>query len=145
MKLPIFTDGCALPIAHQLIQILNDELRKAHPTPTTSDTVEAITFNFRDPDYSPERGGYHPVELRISRENTGFQLDYITDFSYVGTGWNTELAKEIDFDLQAGICEVRYCKPISITEAKDLFEMFQANFLSYYQMDIFTVDVTVED
>lgn len=145
MTLPILTDGCVLPVAHQLIQILNDEFQKAHPTRTSSDDVDAITFNFRDSDYSPESGGYHPVEIRISRANSGFQLDYITDFSYVGAGWDTELAKEIDFDLIAGICEVRFYHPVAIAEAKDLFEMFQMNFLAYYQMDVFIVKVTVED
>lgn len=144
MKLSILTDGCVLPVALQLIQILDDEFQKAQPTRTSSDNLEAITFNFRDPDYSPESGGYHPVEIRISRVKSGFQVDYITDFSYVGSGWDTELAKEIDFDLLAGICEMRYCKPMTIAEAKDLFDMFQTNFLSYYQMNIFTVEVTAE-
>lgn len=33
------------------------ENRKQLPT--------AITLNFRDPDYSPETGGFHPVEVRL--------------------------------------------------------------------------------
>jgi hypothetical protein len=42
-----------------------------------------ITVNFRDPTYSAEFGGYHPVEIRISAKG---EIEYITDFAYVGLG-----------------------------------------------------------
>jgi hypothetical protein len=71
------------------------------------------------------------------------KLHCITDFSYVGVGWMAELAKEIDFDFQAGICEVRYCPPIPIANAIDLFNIFQSNFLTYYEMDVFTTEITL--
>jgi len=28
----------------------------------------ALTLNFRDPDYSPEAGGYRPVEIRLEKQ-----------------------------------------------------------------------------
>lgn len=145
MKLPLLTDGCALPVSYQLIEILESELQKANKSQHTLDNIDAITFNFRDPEYSPESGGYHPVEIRLSQDSGDFQLDYITDFSYVGSGWDTELAKEIDFDLLAGVCEVRHFKAIAIESAVELFSLFQDNFLSYFQMDVFSVEVTVQD
>jgi hypothetical protein len=141
----MLADGCVMPISNQLIQILNTELKKAYPTLQYFSSLIAITFNFQDPDYSAELGGYHPVEIRLTNNTSGFKLDYITDFSYVGTGWDRELAKEIDFDLQAGICEIRFCKPIPIAEAGDLFNMFQENFLAYYQMDIFTTTIALDN
>lgn len=144
MKL-IMLAGCVLPISNQLIQILNTELKNTYPTLQDFSSLIAITFNFQDPDYSAELGGYHPVEIRLTHDASRFKLDYITDFSYVGTGWNRELAKEIDFDLQAGICEMRFCKPIPVAEAGDLFNMFQENFLAYYQMDIFTTTITLDN
>ena len=144
MKLPILTDGCVLPVSDQIIQVLSNELFTAHPSVNPMLDLTAITFNFRDPNYSAEQGGYHPVEIRISRCSSGFQLDYITDFSYVGSGWASELAKEIDFDFQSKICEMRYCRPVPISGADDLFRMFQDNFLAYYKMDIFTVELTLE-
>ncbi|MCP4595423.1 DUF2787 family protein [Neptuniibacter sp.] len=144
MKLPILTDGLVLPVSHQLIELLNDELDKVYPTLDPLSGTETIVFNFRDPDYSAELGGYHPVEIGLSRHQSGFELDYLTDFSFVGSGWDTELAKEIDFDVHADICTVRYAKPVSLIEAKELFNIFQENFISYYHLNVFNVEVTAE-
>lgn len=144
MKLPILTDGLVLPVSHQLIELLNDELGKAHPGLDPVSDTTSIVFNFRDPDYSSELGGYHPVEIGLSRHQSGFELDYLTDFSFVGSGWNSELAKEIDFDIHADICEVRYARPVTLIEAEELFSIFQENFISYYHLSVFNVEVTVE-
>jgi hypothetical protein len=141
----MLADGCVLPISKQLVQILDKELQNAYPTLEETQFLGSMTFNFQDPDYCAEQGGYHPVEIRISNGIKGFTLDYITDFSYVGSGWCRELAKELDFDLQAGICEARFCGVIPVTEASELFSLFQENFLSYYQMDIFTTKVTLDN
>ena len=143
MKLPILTEGCVLPVSDQIIQILSSELFAAHPSINPTLNLTAITFNFSDPGYSAELGGYHPVEIRISRYSSGFQFDYITDFSYVGSGYSSELAKEIDFDFQSNVCEMHHCRPIPISVAGDLFRMFQGTFLAYYKMEIFTVDLTL--
>ena len=144
MKLPIMTDGCVLSVSDQLMTILSSELLAAHPSINPTLDLTAITFNFRDPTYSAELGGYHPVEIRISRCSSGFQLDYITDFSFVGSGFSSELAKDIDFDFESGTSEMRYCRPIPISGADDLFRMFQDNFLAYYKMEVFTVELTLE-
>jgi hypothetical protein len=144
MHIPINVDGCELPISNQLIQILSDELMKHHPNLEQFTDAEAITYNFRDPDYAADQGGYHPVEIRISRTDRVFHLNYLTDFSYVGSGWDTELAKEIDFDLVHGCCEIRYCKPITIVQSADIYEMYQENFISYYNMDVYDVEVALE-
>ena len=117
---------------------------KHYPNLEQFTDAEVITFNFRDPDYSADRGGYHPVEIRISRTGMIFQLDYVTDFSYVGSGWATELAKEIDFDLENDSCDIRYCKPLPIQQSTDIYKMYQENFISYYLMNAFTIEVTVE-
>ncbi len=144
MKLPILTDGLVLPVSHQLIELLNDELDKAHPSLDPVSDITSVVFNFRDPNYSPELGGYHPVEIGLSRHKAGFEFDYLTDFSYVGTGWATELAKEIDFDIHSDLCEVRYGKSVALVKAKDLFSLFQENFFAYYQMCVFSVQITLE-
>lgn len=34
----------------------------------------AVTINFRDPDYSPQTGGFHPVEIRLEKGADQWQL-----------------------------------------------------------------------
>lgn len=34
--------------------------------------AKAVTLNFRDPDYSPEAGGFHTVEVRIEKQATSW-------------------------------------------------------------------------
>lgn len=99
-----------------------------------------ITINFRDPKYSADRGGYHPVEIRISNG----QIEYITDFCYVGLGQDAELVKEIDFDFSARVFGHLYSPDKPIAEGSDLFEIWQANFLAYIDMNIFTITLTTD-
>jgi hypothetical protein len=47
-------------------------------------SVRAVVINFRDPDYSAESGGFHPVEMRFIRQDNEWYFDYVTDFSYMG-------------------------------------------------------------
>ena len=145
MKLPILADSCVLPVSDQLIQMLGSELFTAHPSVNPLQDLAAITFNFRDPDYSAETGGYHPVEIRISRRDSSFIFEYFTDFSYVGSGWDVELAKELDFDCQYGLLEMRYGKPTPLALVGEFYRMFEDNFLSYYQLDVFHVEITLEE
>lgn len=59
-------------------------------------SVRAVVINFRDPDYSAESGGFHPVEMRFIRRDNEWYFDYVTDFSYMGRVY-PELEKEMDF------------------------------------------------
>lgn len=145
MKLPILAGSCVLPVSEQLIQMLGRELFTAHPSVNPLQELAAITFNFRDPSYSAGTGGYHPVEIRISRRDSSFIFDYFTDFSYVGTGWDVELAKELDFDCQYGCLEMRYGKRTPLALVGEFYQMFEDNFLSYYQLDVFHVEITLEE
>ena len=54
-------NGYPLSISNLLILILNKELDLHSEVDTSSGCV----FNFRDPGYSAESGGYHPVEIRL--------------------------------------------------------------------------------
>ena len=144
MKIPIDTEGFLLPVSDRLIEVLDHELAKHLPDLECATDLSSITYNFRDPDYSSNLGGYHPVEIGLSRTGLLFDFDYITDFSYVGSGWDTELAKEVDFDFQADICEIRYMKPMPLKEAKEFFEMFQSNLLSYLEMGVFNIEVMAD-
>ena len=35
--------------------------------------AKVVTLNFRDPDYSPEAGGFHPVEVRLEKQSPYLQ------------------------------------------------------------------------
>ena len=99
-----------------------------------------ITINFRDPKYSADTGGYHPVEIRI----TNGQIEYITDFCYVGLGQDAELVKEIDFDFANHVFGQIYSPDRPIAKGSDLFQIWQANFLAYIDMQIFTITITTD-
>ena len=88
-----------LPVSRQLAVCLTDLLNGHHPA---WPQARAVTMNFRDPDYGPESGGFHPVEIRLQRQGNLWSLVYITDFSYVGMGDYAGIGKEVDFDFSPG-------------------------------------------
>lgn len=101
----------------------------------------SLVFNFRDPDYGPVRGGFHPVEIRLLKRKDRWQFDYVTDFSYQGPEEMSELVKEIDFNfLSEEYYLLRYGQ-MGPASAKELYTMWESNFVSYYQMGVFTVSV----
>jgi len=125
--------GYPIAISNKLITILNKEIQLHSKVDISSGCI----FNFRDPDYSAERGGYHPVEICID-ENGCFK--YLTDFTYVGDGHYAELVKELDFDLSHGLFQ-QMGREYPIAQGKGLFRMWQSNFCAYYQNKVFTVTV----
>lgn len=95
----------------------------------------AITINFRDPNYSAESGGFHPVEVRLEKEMNAehgeqWRLCYITDFSYVGIGYMAELTKELDFDFDSGIFQ-HLMGITPLEQARESYQVWENNFLVY--------------
>ena len=141
MIIPFFRDGFALPVDHALLVLLNQEVAK---TELNIERLTQLTFNFRNPGYSAEQGGVHPVEIRLIRGLDGWLFDYVTDFSYQGLGQDAELCKELDFNLS---CDEHYLQgwgPLPGVEARELFALWQSNFISYAQLGYFTVTVSGE-
>ncbi|MEG6445753.1 DUF2787 family protein [Enterobacter roggenkampii] len=108
------------------------------------DTRQSVVLNFRDPDYSPENGGWHPVEIRLIRsEQPGvWQLDYLTDFSWQGNVW-PELAKE--FDISWSQRYAWHCLAGELTHNRELNEfwtLWQDNFVAYCAMNVFAITVS---
>ena len=139
MTIPFFRDGFALPVAQALLALLNQEVAN---TGLDQERLTQLTFNFRSPGYSAETGGVHPVELRLIRGLHGWVFDYITDFSYQGLGQDAELCKELDFNLS---CDEHYLQgwgPLPCVEARELFALWQSNFIAYGQLGYFTVIVS---
>ncbi|EDM26141.1 hypothetical protein LNTAR_16378 [Lentisphaera araneosa HTCC2155] len=97
----------------------------------------AFTLNFRDPSYSADSGGFHTVELRVNEQEL---IQYITDFAYVGHGPYAELVKEIDFGFQ----HKRFThigRNYPIAHGAELFKIWQKNFVAYYNMGIYDLEV----
>ena len=99
---------------------------------------DGVILNFRNPDYSPETGGYHPVEVMISDNG---RIEYITDFSYAGSPPFAELVKEIDFDFSAGLFG-HMGRDYPVHHGRGLFRTWQSNFCSYARSGIFQVTVS---
>lgn len=145
-------DKCTLVLYPAFIDILDAVLKAAQTgasnsinidtdlesEPTLEENPSGFIINFRSPDYSAETGGYHPVEVMIS--NAGV-IAYVTDFAYVGSPPYAELAKELDFDFTYGLFGHRGID-YPLQEGQALFNVFQRNFVSYYQSGVFTVSVS---
>lgn len=94
-------------------------------------------IHFRDPDFSAESGGYHPVEIALSEVG---HVQYISNFAYVGVGYQAELVKELDFNFACGLFLHRGREyPISL--CAELFTIWQSNFCAYYLFKVFNVTV----
>ena len=92
-------DGISLPVSQALLILLSQE---AERTDLDLSRCTQLTFNFRNPGYSAEQGGVHPVEIRLVRGLDDWLFDYVTDFSYQGLGQDAELCKELDFNFLDG-------------------------------------------
>ncbi len=138
MTIPFNRDGISLPVCQSLLTLLNQE---AERTELDLGRCTQLTFNFRNPGYSAEQGGVHPVAIRLVRGLDDWLFDYVTDFSYQGLGQDAELCKELDFNFLDGEHFMQGWGPLRLTEARELFELWRRNFIAYYRLECFTVSV----
>lgn len=129
-----------IPIKHTDLALPVSAMFALHLMALASDYLEheSITINFRDPKYSPENGGFHPVEIRLEKDKMEGQTDcwricYITDFAYVGYGQNSELVKELDFDFDCGLFQTLF-GTFAIEGALDMYQIWEGNFIHYWQV-----------
>jgi hypothetical protein len=139
MKLTFDQSQC-FRVPAKLYSILNTELAKQTDPDSSS---LGITFNFRDINYSADSGGYHPLEARVIKHNNLWQFEYITDFCFVGFPY-PELAKDIDVCFQSKQVYTQFGIGMSKQEADEFLSMFLNNFISYVEMDVFTVKITFD-
>ena len=121
-----------LTISDLLVTIIQYEVDRSE-----IDVSSGIVLSFKDPDYSAEEGGYHPVEIAMHNDGC---LMYITDFSYVGIPPYAELAKELDFDFEYGALQ-QFGREYPLEQAAEIFAMWQTNFVSYHGMGVYHVTV----
>ncbi len=139
--MPINLDLNNMPfeLSEGFLALLNREIEQLA---SLSGGENEIVFSFRDIHYSAETGGYHPVEIRWVKEQGFWCFDYITDFSFVGSGHDAELTKEIDFDFTQGSGFHLYTGEHALRSLDDLFEIWQANFVDYYHSGVFQTKVS---
>jgi len=122
-----------IKISSRLFVVLKQAIKRQ----VVDGEISQITFNYRDSSYSSEAGGYHPVEIALHKEQKSdrWSLLYITDFSYYGS----ELTKDLDFDFSAEQfnCVYSHPRPIAHRDVKEIFNLWQDNFLSYLEYGVF--------
>ena len=130
----ITTKPYPLPVSHRFLNLLDKETRA-----TCWKADSGLVLHFRDPKYSAKNGGFHPVEIALDRDH---YLLYVTDFAYVGQEPFVELAKDLDFDF---VCRVfqQNGRDYPIEQGKQLFALWQRNFIAYYRMGVYGVSVEV--
>ncbi|EIZ1551712.1 DUF2787 domain-containing protein [Vibrio parahaemolyticus] len=134
-----------LPVSKKLHKLLSDQLTDHLLSNEALTTSRYLVFNFRDKTYSADEGGFHPVEMAICHTSTGeWSIEYITDFAYMGNHY-PELERNLDFDFRVGQFFVAYrgWLPIqSNRDAKELYQLWESNFLAYVDTDAYN-DITV--
>lgn len=121
-------EGYPLLVSNRLITILTKENEKAGISGDTG-----IIINFRDTSYSPEDGGFHPVEIAIAPDG---KIRYLTDFAYVGRPPMAELAKDLDFDFEEGWFQ-QFNTRYTFDLGQGLYRVWQSNFCAYYEANAF--------
>lgn len=140
----IYQSGLRLPIAQAFSQLLLNELDNSVINSAIDlTTVRAVTMNFRDPLYSAETGGFHPVEIRLFRRHGQWQFDYVTNFSFMGS-YYPELEKELDICWSQGYIYHFMMGDIDEEEGGALFELWQRNFIQYHKMKCYEVSIQWE-
>ena len=102
------------------------------------DAEGGTILNFRDPDYSAERGGFHPVEICVDANGV---LQYVTDFAYFGRPPMVELGIELDWSFQYGTFR-QFDDFHDIAVGQSIFHLYMENFCAYHEMGVFNVIAT---
>jgi hypothetical protein len=59
----------------EFVSVLNERLQDTSP-----DAKDVIALNYRDPQYSSDSGGYHPVEIHVGPDEGIQCITYFTCF-----------------------------------------------------------------
>lgn len=136
MRLSFDKEKLPLPVSDELLAMLCHEAEQAS---VCLESLTVMTLRFEDPGYSPERGGFHPVHIRLEQGLNGWLVDSVTDFCFQGAG--SSLHKELDFNLLDGEYFMLGWGWLQLREACDVFSLWQRNFLFYYLMHCFNVAI----
>ncbi|WP_447018520.1 DUF2787 domain-containing protein [Shewanella algae] len=127
----------AINLPEEFYQLLEQQIAKVNCR------SNLVTLNYRDPDYSAESGGYHPVEINLYRSGERWQLNYMTDFAYSG-GPFPELEKEIDVLFQQKEVYSCFYGKSHLREVDGLVRLLVENFCNYVDMEVYQIQVTTD-
>ena len=115
------------------VTIMNNQLKD-----TSLDASKVIALNFRDPSYSAENGGYHPVEIHFDSKGN---ILCVTDFSLVGIPPFVELGIELDWNFEQDSFR-QFDSMYDLVCGRGLLGLYLANFTTYYKSGVYEVEVT---
>jgi len=121
------------PLDKRFINLLQHEISTAGVLGNSG-----AVASFRDPEYGCATGGYHPVEIAVSKDG---HIQYITDFALYGAPPHVELAKEIDFDFETGTFR-HMAREFPIRRGRDLYEVWEENFIIFYQKGVYRIEIS---
>jgi hypothetical protein len=116
------------------VQVINNVIKSS---PDASDG-NGVVLNFRDPTYSAQNGGYHPMEA--SFDSNGNIL-YLTDFAYFGMPPFVELGIELDWNFEQDSFR-QFDSLYSLECGRSLMGLYTKNFTAYYRSGVYEVEVT---
>ena len=126
-----FTSITTLPL--EFVALLDTLLKD-----TTINSSEIVALNFRDPTYSAENGGYHPVEIHVDFKGN---ILCITDFSFAGISPFVELGIELDWSFEHDSFR-QFDSMYDLECGRSLLGLYLANFTAYYKSGVYQVEVT---
>ncbi|MEL4303589.1 DUF2787 domain-containing protein [Shewanella xiamenensis] len=127
-----------LPLPEPFYELLERQLATLN-----NPNLNIVTFNYRDPDYSYENGGYHPVEINLYRQDDCWYLNYFTDFAYSG-GPFPELEKEMEVLFQQKQVYNSFFGRCYLEHADSLVRLLLENFCNYIEMAVYQVQVSAD-
>lgn len=139
MTIPFYREGICLPVSQALLYMLCQEIEL---TEIDLERCTELNFRFHNPDYSKENGGIQPVDIRLIRGLDGWLFDCITDYCYQEPDDAAPLCKEFDFNFLDREYRMLGWGSLAEDEAHELFSLWQSQFVAYYRLDCFTVNVT---
>jgi len=141
MTIPFIQEGLPLPVGEPLLALLSQAL---HKQDINLAEHQHIVFNFLNLNYHPIKGGYHPVEIRIARQEAGWQIETIRDLCYAGYHEMCGLEPELAFDFANLRFEHIYLGELEHEEASDLYRLWERNFCVYHAMGAYQLTLQLD-
>ncbi|WP_045391674.1 DUF2787 family protein [Vibrio rotiferianus] len=97
-------------------------------------------MNLRNSSYTALNGGIRPVEISLKKEEGEVWIYYVTDFTYVGYGENSDLVIGTNFDFMLSEIQTdfgRYPMVHDDDDAKEFFEIYMNNLTHYIVLELF--------